>query len=90
MWFKKHACPICLEKDHRIADLKAQIAKLETLIYPNNDPGQLPGIKYEADGVLSAQQHVTDLSEPTAADLAIMSSPDETLSEASRLLSGNY
>lgn len=85
-------CKLCSEKDRRIDDLKAHIASLEALTIPKNDPFKLPIIQYEADAILSGQQHQTDVSESSATDLIIMDTPEaeEIRSERDRLLSGTY
>jgi hypothetical protein len=80
-------CKVCAEKDLRIQDLKSQIASLQRLVTPVNDPNRVPAVHMEADGILSGQQHIIELP----ADMAPLpdAEPDE-LSERDRILSANY
>jgi hypothetical protein len=81
-------CRVCREKDARISDLKEQIESLKQQVLSPN-ARSAPALTFEADGVLSGQQHVIDLSKDTPADENVAHYPDEQ-SERDRLFAGTY
>ncbi len=75
------------EKDKRIAELHAQIARLESLIpqfqKPSN-PLHIPVLSVESDAVMTGHQDQIQL---TAAQIKEL---DALESEATKILTGNY
>lgn len=78
-------CRVCEEKDKRIADLNNQIRFLRDQLVIDNSAENTPLPLLEADGILSAQQHVLDV--PAFAENRQY---EEERSERDRILSGTY
>jgi len=81
-------CRVCAEKDQRISDLKEQVAFLKSQLVVSNDPEHAPIGQYEADGILSAQQHVIEV--PTPEQFSEDRQAEAERSERERLLAGTY
>lgn len=76
-------CKICLEKDKRIEDLKADNARLWALSNPNRLTVTVPSIHQEADRIMSGGHDSQSVPEADPETQAI-------IDEANRILSGNY
>jgi hypothetical protein len=83
-------CRVCSEKDTRILDLKEQIAYLKSQLNSPNDPEHPPQISLEADGVLSGQQHIIDISGPAIVEEALARQVIEDEYERQKLFAGTY
>ncbi len=68
----------------RIADLKAEIGALRTLVLPSSRPYHIPVGQLEADAVLSGTQDILQLTPEQSQE------QDEILAERDRILSGQY
>jgi hypothetical protein len=79
-------CKVCAEKDQRIADLKAHITQLSSLVTPNNAPDEVPMRALEADAILSGQQHVIEIDDQEVPE----DNTDLVITERDRILSANY
>lgn len=73
--FKKSPCAVCAEKERTIQFLKGLVQA------PNTGPTLE---QFEADAVLSGQQHIIDITPDKAEQL------HEEISERDRVLSGTF
>lgn len=81
--FKKQPCPVCLEKDARLADSEKTISFLKSLVYsPQSSAPSLEAL--EADAVLTGHQHPVAVTPEEAERLR------EENAERDRVLSGTY
>lgn len=83
------SCKVCAEKDKRIEELHAQVKFLKSMLSSPSNPGDVTAYALEADGILSAQQHILDVEIPDSEQF-VSREADNELSERDKLLSGNY
>jgi hypothetical protein len=81
-------CKACGAKDEHIATLKSQVADLQKLVFAPQ--AALPSLaNTEMNAVLDGQVHAIELDESNMSE-AQLKELDDTLREASNILSGNY
>lgn len=80
-------CRVCLEKNSRITDLKAEILYLRSMVLPQNDAYTQPIILREADATLSNTGESIDVGPEQEEELRKY---QEMTAEKDRILSGNY